>query len=295
MIPKKILVLKNEGSLEIDSHEWLDMEILNYNQISIDGKKTCLLKEPCEDNFYSLNEKISEKDGIMIFSQLDQYECLLNLEENLIEKRFPYVILKDELYDEIQDKENHLFFNSDNYLQTIIMAMNRISSLINKVDSTDGMEKNRNEELKTPIISSKAMNSSPYFENKEFEIRSYNNEIEMQSTDSLKKIRFSLHPIMLDTIKSSLEKLGFSNITLKDIKLYDSSNSSHETYRGSSYEMNAKKWQEVMIVVRENEVDFIVNLLKNLKNDDISNYVTISPTFDAMRIRTGEKGSYAID
>ncbi len=69
MIPKKILVLKNEGSLEIDSHEWLDMEILNYNQISIDGKKTCLLKEPSDDNFYSINEKIAQIDGLMIFAR----------------------------------------------------------------------------------------------------------------------------------------------------------------------------------------------------------------------------------
>ena len=105
MIPKKILVLKNEGSLEIDSHEWLDMEILNYNQISIDGKKTCLLKEPSDDNFYSLNEKLAEADGIMIFAQKKQYECLLNLEKNLIEKKVPYVILKDELYDEILEKK----------------------------------------------------------------------------------------------------------------------------------------------------------------------------------------------
>ncbi len=128
MIPKKILVLKNEGSLEIDSHEWLDMEILNYNQISIDGKKTCLLKEPYDDNFYSINEKLAEADGIMIFAQLNHYECILNLETNLIEKKVPYVILKDKLYDEILEKENHFIFNSNNYLQTIIMALNKISS-----------------------------------------------------------------------------------------------------------------------------------------------------------------------
>jgi nitrogen regulatory protein P-II 1 len=293
MIPKKILVLKNEGSLEIDSHEWLDMEILNYNQISIDGKKTCLLKEPYDDNFYSINEKLAEADGIMIFAQLNHYECILNLETNLIEKKVPYVILKDKLYDEILEKENHFIFNSNNYLQTIIMALNKISSLINNPDS-DKIMQNKKEKLPTSQSPSE-LDRSPHFEKKEFELISYNKEIAIQNTDSLKKVCFSLHPIMLDTVKSSLEKLGFSNITLKDIKHYDSSSSSHETYRGSNYEMKAKKWQEIMIVVRSSEVEFIINLLKKLKNDDISNYITVTPTSDVLRIRTRETGPDALD
>lgn len=293
MIPKKILVLKNEGSLEIDSHEWLDMEILNYNQISIDGKKTCLLKEPYDDNFYSINEKLAEADGIMIFAQLNHYECILNLETNLIEKKVPYVILKDKLYDEILEKENHFIFNSNNHLQTIIMALNKISSLINNPDS-DKIMQNKKEKLATSQSPSE-LDRSPHFEKKEFELISYNKEIAIQNTDSLKKVCFSLHPIMLDTVKSSLEKLGFSNITLKDIKHYDSSSSSHETYRGSNYEMKAKKWQEIMIVVRSSEVEFIINLLKKLKNDDISNYITVTPTSDVLRIRTRETGPDALD
>lgn len=293
MIPKKILVLKNKGSLEIDSHEWLDMEILNYNQISIDGKKTCLLKEPSDDNFYSINEKLSEADGIIIFAQNDHYECVLNLETNLIEKKVPYVILKDELSGEILEKENHFIYNSNNYLQTIIIALNKISSLINNQDS-DKIIKNKKE--KVPSSQSLTeLDRSPYFEKKEFEIISYNKELAIHNTDSLKKIRFSLHPIMLDTVKTSLEKLGFSNITLKDIKHYDSTSSSHETYRGSNYEMKAKKWQEIMIVVRSSEVEFIINLLKKLKNDDISNYVTVTPTSDVLRIRTRETGPDALD
>jgi len=63
----------------------------------------------------------------------------------------------------------------------------------------------------------------------------------MQHEESLKKVRFTLHPIMLDSVKSSLKKLGFSNITITDIKHYDSKKSSHETYRGSNYEIQAKK------------------------------------------------------
>lgn len=39
MIPKKILVLKNEGSLEIDSHNWLDMEILIIIKLELMEKR----------------------------------------------------------------------------------------------------------------------------------------------------------------------------------------------------------------------------------------------------------------
>ncbi len=153
---------------------------------------------------------------------------------------------------------------------------------------------NKKEKLPTSQSPSE-LDGSPHFEKKEFELISYNKEIAIQNTDSLKKVCFSLHPIMLDTVKSSLEKLGFSNITLKDIKHYDSSSSSHETYRGSNYEMKAKKWQEIMIVVRSSEVEFIINLLKKLKNDDISNYITVTPTSDVLRIRTRETGPDALD
>ncbi len=115
--------------------------------------------------------------------------------------------------------------------------------------------------------------------------------MEMQNEESLKKVRFTLHPIMLDSVKSSLKKLGFSNITITDIKHYDSEKHTHETYRGSNYEMKAKKWHEIMIVVRKNEVDFIINMLKKLKNDDIGNEVIISSSDDAIRISSKERGS----
>jgi len=294
MIPKKILVLKNEGSLEIDSHQWLDMEILNYNQISIDGKKSLFLKEPSHDNFYSLNEKLAEADGIMIFAQKKQYECLLNLEKDLIEKKAHYVILKDKSCDEFLERDNQFIFNSTNYLQTIIMALNKISSFINNQDS-DKIVQIKKGKVAASLLTPNEIDRTTYFEKKKFEIKSYNEEIKIKNVDSLKKISFSLHPIMLDTVKSSLEKLGFSNITLKDIKHYDSSLSSYETYRGSNYQMKAKKWQEIMIVVRSSEVNYIINLFKKLKNDDISDFVTISPISDVLRIRTGEKGSDAID
>ena len=171
------------------------------------------------------------------------------------------------------------------------MALNKISSWINETPDSPKIVPDKKEKTAVSFQSPTELDRSPHFENKEFKIRSYNEEMEIQNSDSLKKVRFSLHPIMLDNVKSSLEKLGFSNITLKDIKHYDSSSSSHETYRGSNYQVKAKKWQEIMIVVRESEVDFIINLLQKLKNDDISNYVTVTPTSDVLRIRTRETRS----
>lgn len=296
MIPKKILVLKNEGSLEIDSHKWLEMEILNYNQINIDGKKTCLLKEPSSDNFYSINEKIGQIDGLMIFAEKSQIQCIINLEKTLHENQIPYVILSENEFEAINSK-NHFILMEGQYFQIIIKALNRMSSQIN--ESVNG-EIEEEKELNNEKISSKDPNnkkvSNPHFEKRKFEIRAFNKELDEQHPEeTLKKVRFSIHPIMLDSIKSSLKKLGFSNMTITDIKHYGSKGSSHETYRGSNYEMKAKKWQEIMIVVRKSEVNFIVNMLKNLKNDDISDEVIISSSENALRISTEEKGAQALD
>lgn len=304
MIPKKILVLKNEGSLEIDSHDWLDMEILNYNQISIDGKKTCLLKEPSADNFYSINEKIAQIDGLMIFAEKSHYPCIINLEKTLIEEEIPYVILSENELENLNSKNCFILIEGQHF-QAIIKALNKISSLIKESTEVEiEIKKQFNEENKISDIKSdkkvsndlnREINAYPHFEKRKFEIRTFNEKIEMQHEESLKKVRFTLHPIMLDSVKSSLKKLGFSNITITDIKHYDSEKHTHEIYRASNYEMKAKKWHEIMIVVRKNEVDFIINMLKKLKNDDIGNELIISSSDDAIRISSEERGSEALD
>ncbi|MDP3035744.1 MAG: P-II family nitrogen regulator [Methanobacteriaceae archaeon] len=301
MIPKKILVLKNEGSLEIDSHDWLDMEILNYNQISIDGTKTCLLKEPSNDNFYSINEKISQIDGLMIFAEKSYYPCIINLEKTLIDEQIPYVILSENELKTLNSKNCFILIEGQHF-QAIIKALNRISSLIKEVngeieeinEENNILNKESDKKEFTSNLNSK-VESFPHFEKRKFEIRNFNKQIEMQHEESLKKVRFTLHPIMLDSVKSSMKKLGFSNITITDIKHYDSEKHAHEIYRASNYEMKAKKWHEIMIVVRKNEVDFIVNMLKKLKNDDIGNEVIISSSEDAIRISSEERGSEALD
>jgi len=50
-----------------------------------------------------------------------------------------------------------------------------------------------------------------------------------------------------------------------------------------------------MIVVKKSEVDFIVNMLKKLKNDDIGDEVIISSSEDAVSISSEERGSEALD
>lgn len=308
MIPKKILVLKNKGSLEIDSPDWLDMEILNYNQISIDGTKTCLLKEPSNGNFYSINEKIAQIDGLMIFAEKSRYQCIINLEKTLIDKQIPYVILSENELETLNSK-NYFILIEGQHFQAIITALNRISSLIKEVNDGEIGEIKEEKELneENNILNKESdkkefnddLNSKaepyPHFEKRKFEIRNFNKQIEMQQEEFLKKVRFTLHPIMLDSVKSSLKKLGFSNITITDIKHYDSEKHTHEIYRASNYEMKARKWHEIMIVVRKSEVDFIVNMLKKLKNDDIGNEVIVSSSEDAIRISSEESGSKALD
>ena len=287
-MPKKILVLKNEGSMGIDSHEWLDMEILNYNQMIIDGEPTCLLKEPSGDLFYSVSEKIHNTDGLMIFAHTNKIQCIINLEKTLINQNVPYVILHEEVMPGEYNTDNYFLINSDNRLKSIINALNKISKLINI----------QNEEQKEKTILEKSQFNelqTPHFEKKKFDLKNYNNEMEMHHTESLKNIQFSLHPIMLDPVKSSLEKLGFSNITLTNIKQLNSCKSSHETYRASNYEINYKPRHELKIIVRESEVPFIINLLKNISNEDIDDTVIITPVINALRIRTEEEGPDAID
>lgn len=330
---KKILVLKNQGNLELESHDWMELHIYNYQRITIDKKNTYLLKEPDKNSFYSLDDQILDIDGAILFilnSPPDVISEILNI---LKSKGIPYVILMEESSKEISQSENEVFA-IDNHIESLVLALNKLSSLIdnnidkqlkfpikvNEKDKKNSEPSPSKKELLEEYATKKTENHtenlvqeiSQVFEKVTLEDElnpinknitsmdlkpedSLNNENkETEKLERLKKIKFYLHPIMMNEVKCSLERLGFSNITITNIKYLDAEKK-NETYRGSHYHNSLSPKLEAWLVVRESEVPYIMDTLSQLKNEDINENALISDVEEVIRISSLEKGNYAID
>ncbi len=344
---KKILVLKNQGTLELESHEWMDLHTYNYQRITIDNKNTYLLKEPHQDNFYSFNDKISDIDGAIVFVLNSPPDVIREILDILKAKNIPYVLLMEESSKEISQRENEVFAIDKN-VESLILALNKLSALIDQniekksdpavndenneintyntenddvTDKTDNrasleLDKSKKELLEEYALhktSHHATEITPESSNISKELKRENqakplagevteNLVDYKSDssalgeprDKLKKIKFFLHPIMMTDVKCSLERLGFSNITITDIKYLDA-DKKKETYRGGHYNTGLSPRLEAWIVVRESEVEYILDSLAELKNDDINENAVISDIEEVIRISSLERGDLAID
>ncbi len=128
---QKILVLKNQGSLELESQSWLELKIFNYQRITIDKTHNYLLKKSEEDNFYSLQEMLEEVDGVMIFVLNSPAEVIRDMVDILKSRDIPYVLLMEEPHREISQREGEVL-QVDKQVESIILAFNRLSHLIEK-------------------------------------------------------------------------------------------------------------------------------------------------------------------
>ncbi|MCK9152041.1 P-II family nitrogen regulator [Methanobacterium alcaliphilum] len=312
---KKILVLKNQGSLKLESQNWIDLEIYQYQRMTIDGKNTYLLKEYGHEQFFSLGDIIQQVDGVMIFVSGSSPEDIGGIVDILNIQQLPHVLLMEENSHEISQKENEIFA-IDNKIESIIIALNRLSSLIDKnIKKSDYSPEELITRSKKEILEEYASekeqetysteesdysveldNTTETGKNHDSEFKKYDPEEYRDDVneEKLKKIKFNLHPIMMNPIKQSLEKMGFSNITVADIKYAEESQKS-ETYRGSHYNMNFSPRLEVMMVVRESELSYILDILSHHKNEDIGDYAVIYNAEDAVRISSQEHGNLAID
>lgn len=147
---KKILVLKNQGTLELESHEWMDLHTYNYQRITIDNKNTYLLKEPDQDNFYSFNDKISDIDGAIVFVLNSPPDVIREILDILKAKHIPYVLLMEEASKEISQSENEVFAIDKN-IESLILALNKLSALIdqNIEKKSDPAVNDENNEINT--------------------------------------------------------------------------------------------------------------------------------------------------
>ena len=112
----------------------------------------------------------------------------------------------------------------------------------------------------------------------------------------MKKIECIVRPHLLDAVKSGLQDVGITGMTVTEVKGFGRQKGHTETYRGAEYKIEFLPKVRVEAVVPEalveTAVDVILKTARTGKFGDGKIFVTALE--DVVRIRTGERGEDAV-
>ena len=112
----------------------------------------------------------------------------------------------------------------------------------------------------------------------------------------MKKIEAIIKPFMLDAVKEALEQLGVSGMTVSDVKGYGRQKGHTEIYRGAEYVVDFIPKVKIEIVVASDTADRVVEAIRESAHTGKigDGKIFVMPIEDAIRVRTGEKGTEAL-
>ena len=112
----------------------------------------------------------------------------------------------------------------------------------------------------------------------------------------MKKIEAVIKPFKLDEVKEALQQVGVQGITVIEAKGFGRQKGHTELYRGAEYVVDFLPKVKVELVVDDALVDRAVEAIQQAaKTDRIGDgKIFVSTVEDAVRIRTGEKGTDAL-
>jgi nitrogen regulatory protein PII/signal recognition particle receptor subunit beta len=307
---KKIVILFNYNSTKnhsatiidcfkdnISPNKKIELSVFNYRRILIDGGKNYLFNPPGYLEFMSIKQVLSEDvDGVIVFveTSVGIFETDLEIINLITSENIPHVLFAN--------RDDFSEFEMDTHVEGVLIiptiaqdgigindGLKMLLKLIDKYEiETFSLKNNEIETYETPEPHETAENYEIYEEYPD-------PETSLSFTSKFYKLRFFFHPIELENVKNSLAKFGFSNITIIDIKYQNYGTEKVETYRCSSYELELPPKIEMMMIIKKEEIEYVIKALEAVKTEDISEKLFISPVEDIIRIRTTERGENAID
>jgi nitrogen regulatory protein PII len=112
----------------------------------------------------------------------------------------------------------------------------------------------------------------------------------------MKKIEAIIKPFKLEEVKDALAEIGIEGMTICEVKGFGRQKGHTEIYRGSEYTVDFLPKIKIEIVLPDDSRDAAVAaIVKAAKTGKIGDgKVFVSNIEEAVRIRTEEKGEYAI-
>jgi len=112
----------------------------------------------------------------------------------------------------------------------------------------------------------------------------------------MKKIEAIIKPFKLDDVKEALNEIGIQGMTIVEVKGYGRQKGHKEIYRGAEYVVDFIPKIKIEIVISADMVDKTVKTIQEAANTGKigDGKIFVLPVEEALRVRTGEKGSDAI-
>jgi nitrogen regulatory protein P-II 1 len=112
----------------------------------------------------------------------------------------------------------------------------------------------------------------------------------------MKKIEAVIKPFKLDEVKEALQEVGLKGMTVTEVKGFGRQKGHTELYRGAEYVVDFLPKVKIELVVEDGIVERAVEAIQQAaKTDRIGDgKIFITDVSDAIRIRTGERGTDAL-
>jgi nitrogen regulatory protein P-II 1 len=112
----------------------------------------------------------------------------------------------------------------------------------------------------------------------------------------MKLIEAIIKPFKLDEVKDALNEIGIDGITVSEVKGFGRQKGHTELYRGAEYVVDFIPKIKMEIAVSDDLVNKVIETIQNTaKTGRIGDgKIFVIALEEAVRIRTGEKGSDAI-
>jgi nitrogen regulatory protein P-II 1 len=120
--------------------------------------------------------------------------------------------------------------------------------------------------------------------------------VHLKGGNPMKKIEAIIKPFKLEEVKEALTKVGVQGLTVTETKGYGRQEGHTELYRGAEYIVDFLPKAKIEAVIEDalldHAIDAILHAAHSGKIGD--GKIFVSTIEDAIRIRTGEKGTAAV-
>jgi nitrogen regulatory protein P-II 1 len=117
-----------------------------------------------------------------------------------------------------------------------------------------------------------------------------------EETGPMKKIEAIVKPFKLDEVKEAMQGIGIQGMTVTEVKGFGRQKGHTELYRGAEYVVDFLPKIKIELVVSDELADKAVAAISEAANTGRigDGKIFVMPVEEAIRIRTGERGSGAV-
>jgi nitrogen regulatory protein P-II 1 len=112
----------------------------------------------------------------------------------------------------------------------------------------------------------------------------------------MKKLEAIIKPFKLDEVKSALHEIGVTGMTVSEVQGFGRQKGHTEIYRGAEYTVDFLPKVKIEVVLDDALVPRAIEVVQQAaRTDKIGDgKIFVFPVEEAVRIRTGERGSDAV-